>query len=154
MAYYAGSINPYFVFGSSSGISLSIIDVKQKFIDLGGKIKPNTQMGFSSDFPGSGYNKSALTQTAVLPPTHLCMGSMSACFIQPEGRIDALSIAVYRDTSGHNSKVGNHFNLHLQWEIEGEVHDSKNIEHHVIPISDGASIRLLWDDIERARVDL
>lgn len=118
-------------YSSGDGIP-TYLDISKVYQELGGKIEQETELDFEEYFPGTPYEKTALTDK--MPPAHLCEGSGSAVFYQPDGRVDHLAISVYRDTTGH-SNMGDHHNLRLQYKIGGkETKQKERIQNNHIPL--------------------
>lgn len=132
--------------GTSDG-KLTCIDIKKCYQNLGGSITPDTEIEFSTYFPGKPYAKTALTDN--MPSVYLCEGSGSALIYQADGDKDAISVSVYRDTSGH-LPAGDHYNLFLQSEINGKRNHTDKIDNRHIPVKDGVIIKLFVNEKEIA----
>lgn len=138
-----------FEYGALNAPELTPLNIKQRYRYLGGKIEPETEIEFSSYFPGSYYERTALTSE--MPPEYLCAGSISCIIHQPNRRVDVLSISAYRDKRGHAPTIGDHHNLFLQHQIDGEINHTNEIPNRHIPLSEGVVIRALVDDEEVLR---
>lgn len=135
-----------FEYGAINAPELIPIDIKQKYQYLGGKIEPETEIEFSSYFPGSPYKRTALTSN--MPLEYLCEGSISCIIYNPNNQVDVLSISAYRDKRGHAPNIGDHHNLYLQYQINGKIDHTNEIPNRHIPLSEGVIIRALVDDKE------
>ena len=138
-----------FEYGALNVPKLTPLNIIQKYRYFGGKIGPETEVEFSSFFPGSYYERTALTSK--MPPAYLCAGSMSSIFYQPNGQVDVLSVSAYRDESGHAPTIGNHHNLYLQYRIDNRIKHTNKIPNRHIPLSEGVVIRALVDSKEVLR---
>ncbi len=132
---------------ATSDDKLTCLDIKQTYVDLGGKISADTEIEFDKYFPSEPYARTALTDR--MPKTYLCMGSGSARMYNPGIQPDVVSISVYRDTSGH-SRTGDHYNLFLQYEIGGQKDHTDKIQNRHILLKDGVVIKSFVDNIEIA----
>ena len=132
-------------YSSGDGIP-TCLDISKVYEELGGKIETETELEFVEYFPDTPYEKTALTNK--MPPAHLCEGSGSAIFYQPDGRVDHLAISVYRDTTGHSNMVSHH-NLRLQYKIGGEETKQKEkIPNNHIPLEYSVIIEGIVDGKE------
>ncbi|MHA1386650.1 MAG: hypothetical protein ACTSR3_23090 [Candidatus Helarchaeota archaeon] len=138
-----------FEYGALNAPKLTPLDIKQRYRYLGGKIEPETEIEFSSYFPGSYYERTALTSK--MPPEYLCVGSISCIIHQPNSRDDVLSISAYRDKSRHAPTIGDHHNLFLQYQIADEINHTNEIPNRHIPLSEGVLIKAVVDDEEVLR---
>lgn len=140
-----------FRYGSSGAKTLTTLDITEWYRSLGGTIEPDTEIEFVSYFPGSLYDRTALTKK--MPPTYLCEGSGSAVIYQPDGRIDHLSISIYRDTTGHAlPTMGDHHNLFLQYKIgENDIDQTNDIPNRHLPLRDSVVIGAFLDEQEIMR---
>jgi len=117
------------------------IDIAQEYLKRGGKLNPSTKVDFDYYFPGSGYSKTALTDS--MPKNYLCEGSGSAIIHLPDGREDSISISIYADITGHDLKIGDHHNLFLQYGINDVMNHTDEIPNRHPPLSDNVTIRFL-----------
>ena len=130
-----------FRYGALKKQELAEVDAKQFYIAQGGKIEPETFVQFSSYFPGAPYSKTALTSS--MPPKYLCRGSINAHFCQSDGNVDVVSISVYQDTTKKAGKSarGVHFNLFLQYDINGVRKHTDKIPNRHIPLWEGVVLK-------------
>jgi hypothetical protein len=137
-----------FEYGPSSASELTTLDIAEWYQNLGGTIEPDTEIEFVSYFPGTPYEKTAFANK--MPETYLCEGSGSAVIHQPDGKIDHLSISIYRDTTGHAlTTMGDHYNLFLQYKIgRNNVDQTDEIPNRHLPLGEGVIVRALLDDHE------
>lgn len=105
----------FFKYGSSGNTELTPFNINEWYKKLGGCISPETELEFVNYFPGTLYEKTALTEH--MRQTYLCEGSGSAVIYQPSGQVDYLSISIYRDTTPNAISTGGHHNLFLQYRI-------------------------------------
>jgi hypothetical protein len=124
---------------------LTCLDIKKAYQNLGGAITPDTEIDFDTYFPKQPYEKTALAEC--MPPNYRCEGSRSARIYQPDGKVDVISISVYRDTRG-DQPIGDHHNLFLQYEINGKKTHTDRIENRHIPLRDGVVIKPFIDNAE------
>jgi hypothetical protein len=124
---------------------LTCLDIKKVYQSFGGVITPDTEIDFETYFPAYPYEKTALTEH--MPTNYLCEGSGSARIYQPDGKIDVISISVYRDTKG-DQPIGDHHNLFLQYEINCEKTHTVNIENRHILLRDGVVVKPFVDNAE------
>jgi len=135
-------------YGALNAQELTVVNVKQFYVVQGGKIEPETFVQFTPHFPGSPYSKTALTSS--MPPTYLCRGSINAHFCQPDGNVDIVSISVYEDTTKKASKSSTsiHFNLFLQYDINGIRKHTDKIPNRHIPLREGVILKAFVDERE------
>jgi hypothetical protein len=124
---------------------LTCLDIKKAYQNLGGVIAPDTEIDFDTYFPEHPYEKTALTEN--MPLNYRCEGSGSARIYQPDGKVDVISISVYRDARG-DQPIGDHHNLFLQYEISGKKAHTNRIENRHIPLRDGVVIKPFIDNAE------
>ena len=148
-----------FEYGDSNTKEMATLDIIEWYHRLGGKIEPDTEIEVSSYFPGSPYEKTALTKKRKMPPTYLCEGSIWLDFCQPNGQIDVLALSVYRDTKGaqkyKGKPIGDHRNLFLQYEIDDKKPNHTNkIPNRHIPLEHGVIIKAVVGDIEVQKITI
>lgn len=134
---------------------LTPLDIKQWYRRLGGKIEPDTKIEFSTYFPRTPYEKTALTDE--MPQDYLCRGSLPVHIYQPDGRIDVLALSVYIDTKGHKYKgkpIGDHYNLYLQYEINDQKTHTDRIPNRHIPLQDSVIIKAVVDGVKVKEVTI
>lgn len=142
MSYKSSKCKVAFKYGALNASKLAEVDVNQFYVAQGGKIEQETQVQFSSYFHGAPYAKTALTSS--MGPNYLCMGSINAHYIQPNGDVDVISISVFRDTTQKaKSTSGAHFNTYLQYEINGERNHTNKIPDRHIPLNDGVLLKAI-----------
>jgi hypothetical protein len=104
-----------FCWGTCPTDLFGTLDVTQAYIDLGGSISINTQVNFSSTFPMSTYEKTALTNK--MRKEYQCAGSLTAAIFEPGKEADYMSLSDYYDLTKHDPNFGDHHNLYLQHKI-------------------------------------
>jgi len=134
------NVEAYFKYGTlgTPDDQLTCLDIKKWYQNLGGQITPDTEIEFATYFPGKPYEKTALTKK--MPKDYLCEGSGSAIIYQPDGHSDVISLSVYRDTKGLQL-IGDHRNLFLQYEIDGNRSHTDDIENRHIPLNKSIIIK-------------
>jgi hypothetical protein len=140
-----------FEYGPSTANRLTSLDITEWYQNLGGTIQTETEIEFVPHFPGTPYEKTALTNE--MPKTYLCEGSGSAVIYQPDGQIDHLSISIYRDTTGHAlTTMGDHYNLFLQYKIgNNNIDQTDKIPNRHLPLENGVVLKGLLDQHEVMR---
>ena len=141
MAFKVNQRSIAFRYGALNEQELAKVDVKQFYIAQGGKIEPETFVQFSSYFPGAPYSKTALASN--MPPKYLCRGSINAHFCQSDGSVDIVSISAYQDTTkkAGKSATGVHFNLFLQYDINGVRKHTDKIPNRHMPLWEGVVLK-------------
>jgi hypothetical protein len=140
-----------FKYGSLKEQPLTSLDIAKWYEKLGGKTESVVEVDSSSYFPGKPYPKTALKEN--MPPEYLCMGSLWVNLYKPNNQTDTLAISVYRDLRGHIPV--DHYNLFLQYEVDGVKKHTDKIPNRHIPLGDGVIMRFLVDDdvIDEATVE-
>jgi hypothetical protein len=147
MRYKLNEVQAVFKYGpeGSDDKELACIDIKSCYLNLGGKVSPETEVEFTTFFPGKPYEKTALTEK--MPSTYLCEGSGSAIIYNPGSQPDAISVSVYRDTSKH-SGMEEHHNIYLQYNVGTKLDHLNNIPERHIPLSKNVVIKPFIDGEE------
>jgi hypothetical protein len=136
----------FFQYGSSSATELTILNINDWYQKLGGTIEDGTEIEFVPCFPGSLYERTALTER--MPQAYLCEGSGSAVLYKPGGQVDYLSISIYRDTTPDAlSTSGYHHNLFLQYKIGAQdVTHTDHIPNRHLALSNDVVIKGFLDN--------
>ncbi len=113
--YSLGDKKLLFCWGTCPTDLFGTLDVTQAYVNLGGSLSPRTQVEFSSTFPESTYEKTALTDK--MRKTYRCAGSLTAVIFEPGKPSDYMSLSDYFDLTNHAPDFGDHHNLYLQHKI-------------------------------------
>jgi len=140
MRYRLIDVEAHFRYGSlgTTDGSLTCLDIKKWYQNLGGRITPYTYIEFETYFPGKPYRKTDLTDD--MPENYLCEGSGSAVIYRPNGQVDVISVSVYKDIRGDQLAVDHH-NLYLQYQINGKKDHTNKIPNRHIPLQNGVIIK-------------
>jgi len=137
LRYRLNEVNPIFEYQSMTMPQPAILDIKEEYRKLGGKITEETLIEFDKYFPEIPYLKTALTPK--MRNGYPCEGSITVYLINPN-QTDTLSLSSYRHIED------NHRNLFLQHEINGIRNHSKKINDRHISFNEDLVIKAKVDD--------
>ena len=152
MRLHLGTKKIEFVYTDTGSGAVSTIDVMKEFVNRGGALSPNTEIEFSEYFPNLGYKKTALTNS--MPVNYLCMGSMSLSVYEGSNYVGGIALSVYKDTTGHDPKFGDHKNLFLQYETSREKDHTEKIPNRHIKLTDRLSIEALLNGKQMKKITI